>query len=183
MNEERPPAPASQLRKPVDFDHLFPGRFLKAGQLGTGKPTVTIKSVDLDRLPSDKGGEETKGVITFAEMQYQLVLNKTNGLCLRAMFGREVARWIGRKITLYAGTWNREPAVRIWGSPELTEEKSVTIKLPRRTPFQHILHPVAARDATRRPDVERHPTEGQPAPASSSTGKDPDGGERPPFGG
>jgi hypothetical protein len=161
-----------RLKEPVDFDDLYPGRFLKAGQLGERKPTVTIARVDVDRLETEKG-EEIKGVITFADMPYQVVLNKTNGLCLKAMFGRKIKDWVGKRITLYAGTWNKEPAVRIWGSPEISQEIAVPIKLPKRAEFRHVLHPVSRGDAARKPEVEKHPTEGQTA----------ERGERPPFGG
>lgn len=172
MNEPKP------LKKPLDWDELYPGRFLKAGQLGDKRPTLTIREVIVERLQDDKGQEKVKGVIIFVEVPYQLALNKTNGLCLREMFGRELVKWHGRKVTLYRGTVESgsqkgEPAVRIWGSPELSQDRTVEIKLPRKRPMQMVLHRVESRDAQRKPEVERHPTEGQ-APSS--------GGERPPFG-
>lgn len=176
MTEQKP------LKKPLDWDELYPGRFLKAGQLGDKRPTLTIKSVDVERLQDDKGQDKVKGVITFAELPYALAMNKTNGLVLKAMFGRVLSGWVGKRVTLYrgiveSGSKKGEPAVRIWGSPELTEDRAVTVQLPRKKPFQIVAHAVQARDAQRRPDVERHPTEGA-APAEQQSSD----GEQPPFG-
>ncbi len=174
---------AKPLRKPVDWDELYPGKYLKAGQLAEGKPiTLTIKAVDVERLADDKGIDKIKGVITFAEIPYHLAMNKTNGLLLRELFGRVLDKWVGRKVTIYrgeveSGSQKGQPAVRVWGSPELTEDRVVKVQLPRKRPMNMTLHRVAPRDAARRPEVDRHPTEGR----ESSAGKDPDGGERPPF--
>jgi len=172
MTEQQSPP----LKRPLDWDELYPGRFLKAGQLGERKPTLTIKAVEVDRLQDDKGQEKVKGVITFVEVPYQLAMNKTNGLCLRELFGRTLDKWPGRKVTLYRGTVESgsqkgEPAVRVWGSPELREDRTVEIKLPRKRPMQMVLHAVKGREAQQR-EVDKHPTEGQA----------PSGGDPPPFG-
>lgn len=157
-------APPKPLKKPLDWDELYPGRFLKAGQLGDRKPTLTIASVDVERLQDDKGGEKVKGVISFREVPYQWALNKTNGLVLRELFGRSLEGWVGRRVTLYrgaveSGSQKGNPAVRVWGSPELERDRTITIALPRKKPFQVAVHVVQARDALRRPEVDPHPTE------------------------
>lgn len=152
MSEQKP------LKKPVDWDDLFPGRFLKAGQLGDRKYTLTIAEVITERLPDERGGERVKGILVFRESELQLALNKTNGICLREILGRDLSKWPGRKITLYkgaveSGSQRGEPAVRVWGSPELTEDRSVEIVLPRKRPFSITLHAVkrAERAADERP--------------------------------
>lgn len=134
MSEEK------KLPKPVDWDQLYPGRFLKAGEFQGKKVTLTIAEVDLDELIGNDGSKKVKGVVTFRETPKQIPLNKTNGLCLRAMFGRKVQEWIGKKIILFAGQWNGEEAIRIWGSPEIAEEQSVEIALPRKKPFNMTMH-------------------------------------------
>lgn len=151
-------------RKPVDWDELYPGRFLKAGQLGDKRPTLTITSVDVEKLPDDKGGEKTKGVVTFQETPFQLALNKTNGLLMLELFGREVQKWPGRKVTLYrgsveSGSRKGEPAVRVWGSPELQSDRTVEIRLPKKRPMQLVLHAVRGKDAAAPSAVDKHPTE------------------------
>lgn len=129
------------LPKPTDFDQLYPGRFLKAGDLAGKKVTVTIKDVNLDRLESTDG-KKTKGILSLVETDREVVLNKTNGLCIRAMFGRKLADWAGKRITLFAGSFNGEDCIRIWGSPELEKDMDVTIELPRKKPTRMTLHRV-----------------------------------------
>lgn len=140
MNEERIP-------KPVDWDELYPGRFLKAGQLGEHKVTLTISAVDVDRLTGDDGKPQKKGVISFHGKEAQWALNRTNGICLLEMFGRNPQTWVGHKVTIYkgaveSGSQRGEPAIRVWGSPELERDKEVEISLPRKRPFKVVLHAV-----------------------------------------
>ncbi len=128
------------MGKPVDWDELYPGRFIKAGEFKGKKPTLTIKDVDMASLVSDDGTEKLKGVLSFVETPKQLPLNKTNGICLKAMFGRKVQEWVGKRVTLFAGTWNGEEATRIWGSPDIKEEQAVEVKLPRKKPINMTMH-------------------------------------------
>lgn len=132
--------------KPVDFDQLYPGRFMKAGEFAGKKPTMTISSVDLDELEGDKG-KQVKGVISFKETDKQWALNKTNGICLREMFGRKPQEWVGHRITLFAGQWDGEEAIRVWGSPELEGDKEVTVQLPRRRPIKMTMHKTLPKSA------------------------------------
>lgn len=165
---------------PADYDELFPGRFLKAGQLGDKRPTLTIERVDVEALPDERGGEKRRGVITFKETPYQWILNVTNGQLLRSMFGRAVPAWYGRKITLYKGqvehgSQKGEPAVRVWGSPELERDRTVEVRLPRKRPMQITLHAVRDRDA-KPGNVDKHPTEHkrtEAAPPADAMDRDP----------
>ena len=75
QREERP------LPKPVNYDELFPGRFLKAGLFKGKHATFTITDVQLDRLPTDDNKKRVRGVIAFKETDMQLCLNSTNGQC------------------------------------------------------------------------------------------------------
>lgn len=129
------------LAKPVDFDQLYPARFLKAGELLGKKVTLTINSVDLEELEGDTG-KKIKGIISFKETSKQLALNKTNGICLRAMFGRKVPDWEGHRVTLYPGQWNGEDCIRIFGSPDIAKDEEVTITLPRKKPTKMTMHKV-----------------------------------------
>lgn len=138
MTMHNPPA----LKKPVDFDDLFVGRFLKAGQFGDKKVTLTISDVNVEKLAGDDGKEKTKGIVSFRETELGLVLNKTNATCIREILGRELSQWVGHKITLFASEWNGEPCIRVWGSPELDADKRVEVKLPKRKPILMTLHAV-----------------------------------------
>jgi hypothetical protein len=56
------------------------------------------------------------------------------------MFGRVPWKWAGHRFAIFSGVWANEPCIRIWGSPELTEDKAVTIELPKRKPFVLVMH-------------------------------------------
>jgi hypothetical protein len=127
--------------KPVDWDELYPGRFIKASEFKGKKPTLTIASVKIDELIGDKG-PQIKGVIGFVETEKQWALNKTNGICLKDMFGRKVQDWVGKRVTLFAGMWDGDECIRVWGSPEIEADRDVNISLPRKRPFSMTMHRV-----------------------------------------
>lgn len=136
--------PAKTFPKPVDWDELYPGRFIKAGEFKGKKPTLTITDVKIEELVGDKG-PQIKGVISFKESEKQWALNKTNGICLKELFGRKVQEWVGKRVTLFAAMWDGEECIRVWGAPHLTEDREVTIALPRKRPFTMTMHKPAAR--------------------------------------
>jgi hypothetical protein len=127
-------------KKPSVFDQLYPGRFLKAGELLGKKVTVTIRDVDLEGLVGDDGKEKQKAIVGLKETDKSLVLCKTNGICLREMFGTELSGWVGKRVTIFPDVWNGEPAIRIWGSPDIKRDLDVTVTLPRRKPFRKTMH-------------------------------------------
>ena len=129
------------MKKPVDFDELYPGRFLKAGELQGKQVTLAISSVDLDELEGD-AGKKIKGVISFEKTPKQLCLNKTNGICIRSMFGRKLADWVGKRITLFPSQWNGDDCIRIWGSPDIDKDEDITVQLPRKRPTKMTMHTV-----------------------------------------
>lgn len=127
-------------RKPVDFDELYPGRFLKAGTLlEWEKRPLTIVDVDADALMGNKG-KQVKGIVAFKEVEQALCLNKTNGLCLKGMFGRALKDWIGKRVALFASEWGGEPCIRIWGSPDIEADMELEIQLPQRRPIKMTMH-------------------------------------------
>lgn len=140
MSDDKP------LRKPVDWDELYPGRFIKAGEFAGKKPLLTIKDINLDELEGNTG-KKIKGVISFEETVKQLALNKTNGICLKAMFGKKLPAWIGKRVNLYAGEWNGEEAIRVWGSPDIEKDADIEVVLPRKKPIRMVMHKTTARDA------------------------------------
>ena len=125
---------AKTTLKGLDYDALFPGRFIKAGDFGGRDVTVQISAIDLEDLPSDKGGDKTKGIISFSGAKKKLVLNRTNGECLKAMFGRDTGDWIGKRVTLYAAEWNGDPCIRVRGSPDIEADVEFELRLPRKRP-------------------------------------------------
>lgn len=127
------------MPKPVDWDQLYPGRFLKAGELGDRKVTLAITSVDTEELEGDKG-KKVKGILSFEKTPRQLALNRTNGTCLREMFGRNPQAWVGKRVAFFAGEWSGEPAIRVWGSPDIERDMVIEVALPRRKPIKMTMH-------------------------------------------
>jgi predicted YcjX-like family ATPase len=118
-----------------DFDELYPGRFIKAGDLKGRDVTVTIAKVHVEELEGTK--KQTKGVISFRETPRELVLNRTNGECIKAMFGRHLAEWAGKRLTLYPAKIDSDLAdiaVRIRGSPDLAADVTFELHLARKRP-------------------------------------------------
>lgn len=124
---------------PVDWDQLYPGRFLKAGEFQGKKPVYTIARVKLHELEGDKG-KQIKGVVYFTDCEKSLALNKTNGICLKAMFGRMLADWSGKRVQLFAGQWDGDDCIRVWGSPDIKQDFEVEVSLPRKRPFKMTMH-------------------------------------------
>ena len=153
----------SSQRKPVDFDELYPGRFLKGGEIP--RPvTLRIASVYTERLPDDKGGERTRGIVTFQNTEKELILNRTNGECLKAMWGRQVQTWVGQRVTLENDPnvmFGREKVggVRVLGSPDLEKPVTFSLKLPRRKPKQVTLICTAPEGRRSQPQRDREPGE------------------------
>lgn len=146
------------FKDPVDWDQLYPGRFLKAGEFQGKKPTLTMTAVKLDELEGTKG-KQIKGIIHFKEVDKALALNRTNGVCIKAMFGRHLAEWIGKRVTLYAAPYEGDEAIRVWGSPDISADSEVKVELPRKRPFNMTMHkvlPPAARNATNNQQPENN---------------------------
>lgn len=153
-------------KKPIDYDDLYPGRFLKAGQFHGKKVTLTIADVETEKLATEKG-EQVKGLISFKATEMQLVLNRTNGVCLKAMFGRAVADWVGKRVVLFPDTFRDPktgemgPCIRIWGSPDIERDLTVTIQLPQRKPSTMVMHAIRGKPEPE-PARERAPVGSPP---------------------
>src|SRR3990172_4752880 len=136
------------MGKGLDYDQLFPGRFLKAG-LFVGKDVLlTIAKVRLEDLPEEKGGSRARGILGFQETKLELVLNRTNGECLKAMFGRDTGEWVGKRVTFYPAKIDSEfadIAIRVRGSPDIPAAVTFDLKLPRKKPRSITLAVTAAK--------------------------------------
>lgn len=126
----------------TDWDELYPGRFLKAGQFKNKPVTLKVASVYAEKMPDKDGSNRFKGVISFEKTDMELALNKTNGICIREMFGREVQTWVGKRITFYPAPYEGDIAIRVYGSPDIPKDIEVLVDLPRKKPFKMLLHKV-----------------------------------------
>jgi hypothetical protein len=132
-------------RRPKSFDDLYPSRFLKAGNFDGKRVTLTVKDYNREMLEGDDG-VKSKAIIAFEETDRQLVACKTNGICMREMFGVDLAQWVGKRVILFPSIWNGEPCIRVWGSPDIEKPMALEVKLPRRKPFKMTMHTSAADD-------------------------------------
>lgn len=135
---------SKKFPKPTLYDQLYPGRFIKASELLGKKVTVAIDDIELEELEGE-GGKKVKCIISFKGKDKKLVACKTNGLCIKAMFGKELSNWKGKRIVIFEDTWNGEPCIRVWGSPDIEADMDVEIALPRRRAFKKTMH--ATKDA------------------------------------
>ena len=164
-----------------DYDQLFPGRFLKSGEFGGREVTLKISGVELEELPDKKGtkvnkdGERVRvrGIISFTDpktgraIEKQLVLNRTNGEALKAMFGRKTSAWIGKRVTFYPAVveafGEETTAIRVRGSPDIAADITFTAQIGRKQ--------VAGK--VKRTVVQAAPakanTDGKPAAAAAPT--------------
>jgi hypothetical protein len=130
----------------LSYDALFPGRFIKAGEM-SGKPvTMTIADVYLDHLEGEDGREKPQAIVSFKETKREWALNKTNAQCLLAMWGPDSGDWITKHVTLFAerdasGLSDSGLCLRVKGSPDITKSVVAEIKLPRRKPQKRTLVP------------------------------------------
>jgi len=93
----------------------FPSKYLKADDLGTNRPIVTIERVTLE----DVGGDgEHRPVIRFAGKDKALVCNRTNANIITEVLGSDdTDDWEGKQIRLYATKTEfqgkRVPCIRV----------------------------------------------------------------------
>ena len=95
---------------------VFPGKYLRADDLGGKEPVVTVSHIKIETL-----GEDSKPVLYFAGKERGLVLNKTNWSALVDVTGEEDSDdWEGKKVKLVVRKvefqGKRVPAIRIEGA-------------------------------------------------------------------
>lgn len=133
---------------PDTYSALYPGRFLKADMLKGQKVTLIIAKIDIEVLEGEKG-KEPKVIITLGggSKSKEYVMPKTNGFCLKRMFGNNPHDWLGKRVTWYPTTtkFGRETVdcIRVWGSPDIAEEMKFSIPMGRKKPVEATMHKIA----------------------------------------
>lgn len=140
----------------MDYDQLFPGRFLKSGEFQGKDVTLTVAGIRLEELPQDQGGTRTRGIISFKETKRELVLNRTNGESIKAMFGRKTGDWIGKRITFYPAPYHdsfsgeQGTAIRVRGSTDIEKDVRFELRLPKRRPVPMVMRALGGKTAARK---------------------------------
>lgn len=86
----------------MNINESFPSNYLKASDLGTNAPIVTIDRVEHEAVGRER---EMKAVLYFQGKEKGVVLNKTNARKITELAGTpETEEWVGFKIRLFATT-------------------------------------------------------------------------------
>lgn len=110
--------------------------------------TLTVKEVRRAEVSFDGKEQELHTVMSFQEINPELTLSKINIIPIIKMLGNDVKAWRGKRITFY--TTNQimphsmrkdEPCIRVYGSPEISEEMISEWTPPRRRKLVQKLHP------------------------------------------
>lgn len=141
----------------MDYEALYPGRFLKGVTLDRPK-VIKVLGVVGEKLAGDDG-EKAKGVLRYvdaAKQEGELVWCKTNAALTAALTGtREIEGWVGQYLTIHYDTevmlgGKRVGGIRVMGSPTLKAPLRVEVKRPRRkVPEIYTLYPTD-RDGNRK---------------------------------
>lgn len=116
--------------EPGNWDELFPGRFLKCGHL-SGETEIRIVRIYVEVIDG-----KPSAVFAFSPVdgttQQDFGLNKTNGICMRAMFGDSMRDWQGKRIVVKPskvehGREKGKPCIRICGSPDIATDLDVVV--------------------------------------------------------
>jgi hypothetical protein len=144
---------AKLLPVPEFADELCPSRFIASTDFKGKKPVFTIIDIHMEELESQKG-KEVKGILTFRETDKKWVINKTNLICCINMFGRRLADWKGKRVALWAAPYQDGTCIRVYGSPDIPEDREITVALKRKAPRQVMLRGAKRSTATTGPERE-----------------------------
>ncbi len=87
-------------RNNYTIDDAFPRTYFEADDFIAGSATLTIQ----DFAPAEFQGEtEKKIALSFSEDQRKLVLNKTNAITIKNLYGKKMIDWVNNRITLSRG--------------------------------------------------------------------------------
>jgi hypothetical protein len=118
----------------MDYEKLFPGRFIKAADLDNRDVHLEIKAVRSEEIDG-----KAKAILGFQGTKKEMVMNRTNAEAIKLMFGRETDVWIGRTVTFYPATiadpfnGGTTSAIRVRGSPHLTKSAEAAVQRGKKT--------------------------------------------------
>ncbi len=143
---------------PGSYSEMYPGRFLKADMLKGKKVTVTVLKIMGEDLIGENNKAKSEWVVKIKERDLELVLNKTNGFCLKRMFGNDPHLWLEKRITIYPTTtkFGRDTVdcIRIWGSPDIAEDMEITVPQGRKRAWDTVMHKTGSNGSTAAPPAQ-----------------------------
>src|SRR5262245_24360087 len=81
----------------MNFESMFPSRWLRAADLPSEGLVATIASVKTEEIGRSN---EEKPIVRFSNVSKALVLNHTNAKAIATLYGKDVNAWIGADILL-----------------------------------------------------------------------------------
>ena len=86
-----------------DYRKMFDSEYLASWDLEKDT-TVEMAQVVLGEVQGKNGDATKKPILYFKGAKKGMVLNKTNGKIIAAMYGNDTDAWVEKSITLYATT-------------------------------------------------------------------------------
>ncbi|MCP4571458.1 MAG: hypothetical protein GY838_03830 [bacterium] len=130
----------------TDIETYYPSPFLKAADLGGEQRLVTIAKIS---PPVSVGmGDDKKPLIHFDGAPKPMVLNVTNFLTIKAMYGSTDTDWVGRQVFIVPTTTEYQgkvvPCIRVKpGVPTATPEQPLQNEPPPPPPPEKPEKPAA----------------------------------------
>lgn len=124
--------PKTDVYRPTSWTEASNSQYIVAEDLQGKDVTLKIRDYELKDLEQEDGTTAPRMVIWFEGKVKGWVSNKTNNLCMEAMFGAP-SNLPGKRITIHEETAeNGKPGIRVVGSPDLERDMKLKIKLPKR---------------------------------------------------
>ncbi len=111
----------------IPLSVMFPGKYVKAEDLGGRQIKVVIESVVMEDVPMTGGKKERKPVISLKGKDKKFIAGKTNGYAIAVLLGIQSSGWLGKTIIIGPDTdvlgKDVVACIRVVGSPDATPER------------------------------------------------------------
>lgn len=85
----------------MKISQVFPSKYVKAEDLQGKTVTLTIKGVVMEEMTTHDNKTVKKPVVWFEKATKGFVINLTNALIIKALYGDETDDWTGKRISIY----------------------------------------------------------------------------------
>ncbi len=140
----------------MDYRAGFTGDYISAPELEGKTPTLSMREIKLEDVAEIKNGVETgktkkKWVIYLGKLDRGWILNRTNAEALKEMFGCDVDAWVNKRVTLHTQMVQvgprKELGIRVKGSPDIQQDVTFMLTLPKKKPIPYKLEKTLPRQA------------------------------------
>lgn len=124
-------------KQPYSYDDIFPERWLHAPDLDGRAVTLTITEAYSEYIENPKNHKKDDqgdlcGILSFRGTKREYVLSKQNAWILKALWGKDPAAYVGKRITLApvpdsSGFTEHGTRILFTGSPDITNDLSLNL--------------------------------------------------------